>query len=737
VQRQLFTTPDGIWISDDVLAKSLRRFASSVPGPMEARRRLGKRRITQQSQEQLTPASQFGGLWGFYPEVDRTKWQWEAPTRRQEKQEATAPVLPAWFSELENTLTEDVPEVVTNDATEEDFSQEKSEVENNIQNLRQEIRNATSYQHLQGPYLLYLSRLKQDLTLGLAPGEALGPILQDVTEDFRDVSSLWIESADGFIASFYASVWEGLTACQVLRPTDVDGEVINSLLSLLTSLSFTEKVQDLAKSILLSTSAEQHLKMEASIVNVVDIWTQSWFTQEYVKNWQSNFRVAKFAIVQASLSLDVLRGHISSLENSTETDGKLPRAHESLSCTKNKVLLAENAIANVEDGMWPRKFSAKKLAAALDALPSDLLSRIIPACSENIVKASLKYESGLMYYTKLSDGWVWTRESDRLPYRWLSTLSHMSKIGDQLFLHIWRELYFGKKDSFSEAGFCNLVLDHWVSQGLVTKSQEVGTLYAASTKQDFASLLFAIEKYRQNYWTRIIDVFLISDKLGRYRKVYQVLLRMRSRGMKLPWKTLRTAVEIISSYNNRLAIRTYTLGHFLDDKSRPISMKFLQAFVTTLIQDPRISPAQIWSMLDIPIYARLHPSQRGPRPERLSAGMEKLVNTMALEFALYRPKRIALRQIENSLHHLRVHKGFVRSELSRALSHVGITREIQDRQWIGQERLAYVLRMVEKIEGTTVAERVDRIVFDWRTYFRDKSAREYREENVLRVGPID
>ena len=736
VQRQLSVAPDGIWISDDALARSFTRFASSIPGPLEARRRLGKRRITQQSQYQPTPTSHFGGLWGFFPEVDRTQWQWKAPTKRQEKQDATMPVLPAWLSEPENTLAEDVSEPVIEDVTGEDLKSKELLLEwkGNLQNLRHEIRNASSpndlynassIDDLRGAYQSHLSRLKQDIALGLVPEYALSFLLQDVTQDFHAVSFVGGKEKDQYVVRFYTAVWEGITACQVLRPTDLDCELISSLLNLLTVLTFSEKVQDLAKSILLQTSAEQHLKLEISIISIVNMWSQSWLPHRY-KSHKSNghlkYTRAGFAVSQAGFSLEDLRGHILSLENSADSDGMLVHVFESLSSAKSKISEAENAIANVEDGMWPIKFSAKKLAATLDVLPSDMLARIIPTCSENIVKASKNCESDLLYYTQLSGGRIVSRKGDGIPYHWLMTLSHMPKMDDRTFFYIWKELYVHGKH-FSEAGFSNLVLNHWISQGLVTKSHEVGTLYATSAKQDFASLFIAIDKWKQDYWGRLKDLFLIAGKLGRYKKIYQVLLRMRSHGMKVPWRVLRTAVAVVSNYDPRLAIRIYKQGHALDCGKRPFSMEFLKTFVSVLIQERRVSPAYIWEMLDVPIYSRLSYSQKGHSSQRLSAGMERLMNIIALEFARHYPRRVALRQIENSLHHLRVHGGRLGKEISQALTHVGITTEITEGNWIVQQRLAYVVRHIENIEGTRVAEQVDRIVFDWRSYFVDKSRR--------------
>ncbi|TLD27038.1 hypothetical protein PspLS_04866 [Pyricularia sp. CBS 133598] len=77
---------EGIWITDRVLANAMERYfsvsqvvmsrrqASSVPGPMEARRRLGRRQMTEAFQVHPSPPP-----WAFEFPMDLSKWRWEPP----------------------------------------------------------------------------------------------------------------------------------------------------------------------------------------------------------------------------------------------------------------------------------------------------------------------------------------------------------------------------------------------------------------------------------------------------------------------------------------------------------------------------------------------------------------------------------------------------------------------------------------------------------------------------------
>ena len=88
VPRQIKPHPDPLWITDDILNNALsrvtlsefsRRHGSSVPGPLEARRRAAKRRLMNLA----SPAAAGVIEQSFLPGVNSglaTGWQWQAPS---------------------------------------------------------------------------------------------------------------------------------------------------------------------------------------------------------------------------------------------------------------------------------------------------------------------------------------------------------------------------------------------------------------------------------------------------------------------------------------------------------------------------------------------------------------------------------------------------------------------------------------------------------------------------------
>ncbi|KAI1385030.1 uncharacterized protein F4822DRAFT_417078 [Hypoxylon trugodes] len=90
--RHLNAQHDSIWLPEALLAipferfcvtsRTVARYGSSVPGPMESRRRMGKRRMGELSFEQSHSASP---LWGLDNLPDLSQWQWKPPSSPNER----------------------------------------------------------------------------------------------------------------------------------------------------------------------------------------------------------------------------------------------------------------------------------------------------------------------------------------------------------------------------------------------------------------------------------------------------------------------------------------------------------------------------------------------------------------------------------------------------------------------------------------------------------------------------
>ncbi|KAL4730038.1 hypothetical protein ACLX1H_002068 [Fusarium chlamydosporum] len=117
--RPIPSSPEGIWVTNAMLARAIERFhhvypvprrsLSSCPGPLESRRRLGKRHMTA-----VVPDSHASPFpWSIEFPIDLGKWTWEAPTRPQDRRHKKIGLLERFLRSLEDIDCQESPTVIT------------------------------------------------------------------------------------------------------------------------------------------------------------------------------------------------------------------------------------------------------------------------------------------------------------------------------------------------------------------------------------------------------------------------------------------------------------------------------------------------------------------------------------------------------------------------------------------------------------------------------------------------
>jgi hypothetical protein len=698
---------------------------------------MGKRRMTQQSENYLTPTPNPSFIWGLFHETDRTQWKWQAPTNRTVGKESPKSILPAWLSDFVYKKEEDIADIVYERG---DPIWQKWKAEENVSLLRSSVQCALIPGDLDMTFSENLLRLKQDIISGLISVEILDTMLQDTTQDLREASKRWKISVEERLISLYSSTWEGMITCKVLQPKHFDGKFMNRFLSLLACLPVTGNVQALASSIILSTSTNQQVDMQLGIKSVVLGWSHSWLAQQKGGDIKASLRSTEAALSDAHRNLKALRELLFPVSTYIGQDCASPRevatkAHYLLSRAQSAATLAAEAINEAEETLYPLKASTRMLSITLDFLSPEVSSNIILSCLDSVSATRKKRR----------------QKSCSSLYCWLSTVARMSNVGDTLFLQIWRNVDLHV--SWSEPVYSDILLCHWISQGLVKRPWETYFSLATLNEQHFASLLFSLNKYRQFSTSRARDLISFLGAIDRHNMIPRLLRRMRSLHLKLPISTLAFSIQMTGKYNSLLAIDTYRLHFNLRPTHgcyRRLPWHFVHQFFTNLIRDPKVEPHVIWGLLGIPYQENRRIPRLRTRSISLRNDSINLINHVAMEFAQCgsRSTRVALRNTERALGHLQHKSTPILPEISMALVHVGITREIKAGQFIRQERLRYLLSVVEKVEGKNVADHVEDVVLKWRQYKYETSARqqrdaiiqytrEMREQNVLGVGPID
>lgn len=671
---------------------------------------MGRRRLTHLSEAVPTSLSRPGHIWDLLGAADRTQWRWEAPKLRPVRKEGDATALPAWLSEWDTASQEPVEDLRVETAQEKFLVTGETTFEEDVRRFREMIRSEPEPDIQIGHFN---ARLKQSLTLGLVPSEMLSLILRRVTEDVHE-SSKNLKLAQDRCLTFYSVVWDGISASKVLRPADFEGKILNEFVCLLSGLPATGEVQSLAHSILCSASTPQFQYMEHGIISLVKKWSHNWLEAPRVGDYLSLFRTAEDLVVDAKTKLTDAYNLAAALEEGSKTEKDFAMARDVVSAVHIAIYQALVSIGRVERIFSPSKESSKLLADALQNIPHNLFLRVASSCLQNVMKACSRRGNHLR----------------TMRYYWLSTMAQIPKVDTEHFLQTWKELETW--GDIPENVASDLMLSHWISRGHVRNGIGVRNSFEASTqlvgREDFASLLFALDKHRENSLTRTRELFLLLDKLGKYKKVYKILSRMKDLGLKVPMSCLGRSIDTMSNYDARLALKTFYLHKAMLLGDRRVRLDWIPNFIIALINDRSVTPKQIWGILRIPIYEDLPRSQRHFQATPLSQTMINLLHKMALEFAHSeaRPPRVALRNVLQCLYHLRVHRAPISQELSRAMSRAVISEDINNGQWIRDERLRYTLSLIKEIEGEDVAKKVDATVLNWREFLCETQARHYR-----------
>lgn len=676
--------------------------------------------MTHLSEAIPTPILNQGHIWHFFGAVDRPQWRWEAPTPRSTKEEGRAASLPSWLSDWDTASQEVAGEASLTGLKEEKLLVgDAPTIKDDIRHFREiflgEADPSTQIAE-------FNRRLEQNLALGLVSGDMLTFTLRRITDNIREGSKP-AEIGPRCLA-FYRSVWRGISTSKVLGPADFEGKIMNEFISLILHLPPAREVLVLARHILSSVSRSQLESMELGIISVLKAWSESWFQTPAICDSQVSMQRAEDSVLNAETKYSDAHHLSMILGGKLQGENKLIKAQEGISAVHVAIRQALECIADAELAISPLKESTKLLADTLCGVPHDILLRVSSSFLEDVIMTSSRQR--------------WERRVMR--HCWLSTLAQIPSVDTKYFIQTWKNLETADKILDSEAS--ELILSHWISQGYIKNAAIVRISYETiaqrAGKEDFASLLFALDKHRENALIRTRELFLLLDSLGKYKRVYTTLSRMKDFGLKVPVSFLSRAIDMMSNYDARLALKTFHLHKVILLDEKQMRLDWIPNFIIALINHKGITPNHIWEILEIPVYEALPRSQRHFKPSAMSQTMRDLLHKMALAFASSnaRPPRVALRNVLQCLYHLRVHRAPIGPELSRAVTRLGITNEIGNGKWIRQERLRYALHLISEVEGKDVAKEADATVLNWRIYLSEKQARENREGNVLRVGVI-
>ncbi|KAK1600066.1 uncharacterized protein LY79DRAFT_504054 [Colletotrichum navitas] len=242
VQQQIGAPLDNIWITDGVLASAFERYchvsrlarrkSSSVPGPLENRRRLGKRRMTDMhinSQPTLPP-------WAIEFLPDLRQWTWQPPTKRSSEENMVLPsqqrqfvpwgISRWWTNKVERQQEESDTTAVEN--------QPEIEFRNRLAKARAAVAASTS-NAISPAYFNFIGGLQHDIELGILDPEMVNIAVSTFP------SSLVGTGVDGEVVNastemFLSAVVNGIASSKVFGPTEFDASLWNLVLRQISQL---------------------------------------------------------------------------------------------------------------------------------------------------------------------------------------------------------------------------------------------------------------------------------------------------------------------------------------------------------------------------------------------------------------------------------------------------------------------------------------------------------------------
>ncbi|GKT48283.1 uncharacterized protein ColSpa_08464 [Colletotrichum spaethianum] len=242
VQQQIRAPLDNIWITEGVLASAFERYchvsrltrrkSSSVPGPLENRRRLGKRKMTDlhmNTQPTLPP-------WAIEFPVDLSQWKWQPPTQRsseknrdlqsQQSQPVPSRILQWWTNKVE-PKEEELDRI---------GAEHQSGIEFHRQLAKARAAVAASTPNAIGPaYYNFIGSLQEDLKMGVLDSEAVDMAVSTFPSSLID-TGVDGEVVNASIEMFLSAVVNGIASSKVLGPSEFDARLWNLLLNRISQL---------------------------------------------------------------------------------------------------------------------------------------------------------------------------------------------------------------------------------------------------------------------------------------------------------------------------------------------------------------------------------------------------------------------------------------------------------------------------------------------------------------------
>lgn len=681
-----------------LVSKQLRRKTGNVPGPLESRRRLGKRQIggglnVVQSAPSL-PA------WALANTSDLSKWHWEPATPaavRDEKLEQarlTEAALPAWLREWtppdfeEPTLQ---PAGIHN-ATD----QAAHSILEELDSFRSSVL-ADLYADA-GPRLTEIcQRLEMQLSLGQAADKELGSALRDVLEALG-AQPKPVADISGPSVTLYSAVINGIKASRVSKPSDFSPSFWGNLLVPMAKLPANDDLCNIFELFMGTLPTQYYNPLSNKILSVLETFYSSWSGTD---GWDP---------VMVT----------SCLETATESHRRCQNlVAEANDCVASNPALAKSLLQQANEA---HQACYNAIYSATNAISSH--RRQVQAVSRALSQMDRTRKFFTLANRRLLSRTLLSPEaSHRLRYNWLSVLAQLPRTNQDFMLEAHRTLFSESMMDLplTDADICQLLIDHWKSRGRLTDPQRFGlafeSLCMGRESASIAALAYTV--FREETGRRwLIDglcEFLkplgwLAGLPGSFQKLGEL--------EQLPVRLLERVAAASDDHLVAIDLHRAYVGHLSRPDASDWDPRTWSKYLDAIFIDPNVSPARIWKILGIEFSEdSVRRCEPRPRKQRCSHGkyIAPIVADLAVRFAYadHIRNRVAFRHVSQCVVFLEAYTKEVPVVVLQALYHV-VSRDLAEGRPGKTARLQYFLRIVERQYGGREAKECALLLQQWR-----------------------
>jgi hypothetical protein len=730
--KNIRPSTDSIWISDALLAIaferyykvsiSARQFSSFFPpGPLESRRRLGKRTLaaihSEQAQATLPP-------WALGRLPDLTRWSWEPPTELavREKRKSlpkrwtVGDALDKLIVALEHGSAVE-PEAPLNQQMEntqaDTFIQEMDDITQSMRLLSQE--------DLERKIESVATSLRTWLLLGTISADQLNLALRDLSSAFQQRPSDH-SLIDGLLLKIYASVVDGITASRVQGVADFCADFWNGLLIRLSQLSPTHGTIGLFRRIMNALPAHYISDTEEGVqLNLETIFDSS--------NFEAIWRSASDDSKEEEALSHLSRGILDTSKQVSDHLMKVDR-HNAAATAPNAILSSRH-LENTGNILTQVNEATRNQVQAVASLQKPSFSVVdTNALASCLHRLSSENQHNLLHCITVlvSERHNLSFDSSKaLRLYWLEVLAKMPLVKQDALFGAMAETFAGLPEVATNHEFCQLLIYQWTSRGYSANPGKLQLEFdqlcdSQSDAASIASLIAAIctgERVSQKKTAMLVSFLEALRRHGRYDRIFMSFAALCERGT-IPIQAARFTATL--SNDVVLALELYSLCKKHTERLGRLHVlkqwgwSFWAQYMKRMIVDENIPPRRVWEVLGVPLYQdkRSHEEALCQR-DVVTPDKAKLIENMALWFTQRKniSNRMALRYATQCILYLQHHGVRPTDKILLVLAKV-ITRDLANGDAGRTSRLVWIRDLIAKHQGLDQAVAIEAVMSEWR-----------------------